>query len=140
MQTNNVGTFVQNVHNFVIRSLTSGLLCFKEYLKQLIVTGCLEKKSGSISLGITEQLLAGGFESLSIKQAQVFFEHVIGKLVIGQCKFCHGNIPWAQMLEALDNGNYCEEFANAHKEVLKQKATKKTTKKTRTKKKTGAKK
>jgi len=97
---------------------------FRSYLQRLVDTGRLKKESGSISLGISEQLLDAGFESLSIKQSQVFFEYVIGKLVINKCGFCKNDIPWSEMYAALDNGDYCRECSKAHQGVLKKKAAK----------------
>ena len=98
---------------------------FKSYLKKLVDTGRLKKEVGRTSLGISEQVLAAGLESLSVKQSQVFFEFVIGRLVIDKCGFCKDDIRWSEMYAALDNGGFCKDCAKAHQEILKKKAAKK---------------
>ena len=97
---------------------------FKSYLRKLIDTGHLNKISGYISVGVSEQLLKGGFESLSLKQVNVFFEHVIGKLIVDQCGVCKDDIRWSEMFAALNNGGHCKDCAYAFKEALKKKGAK----------------
>ncbi len=97
---------------------------FRSYLKKLIDSGRLKKRYGIVSLGVAEQLLNDGFETLSGRQAQVFYEYVIGRLVINKCGFCKNDIRWSEMYAALDNGGYCKDCAKTHQEVLKKKAAK----------------
>jgi hypothetical protein len=63
---------------------------FKNYLKQIVDSGHLKKVSRNVSFDITKILLENGFESLSAKQVLVFFEHVVGKLIIDKHRFSRG--------------------------------------------------
>lgn len=56
--------------------------------------------------GIAKQMLDLGYGSLSDKQKYVF-DKAIENNTINECKRCGSTIPWNEMLEALDNGRYC---------------------------------
>ena len=47
-----------------------------------------------------------GYDSLSDKQKYVF-DKAIEKNAVDKCQRCGIDIPWCEMLEALDNGGYC---------------------------------
>ena len=97
---------------------------FRNYLKQLIDTGQLEKKSGPTSVGVVQTILNFGIENLSKKQAGVFYDHVLKKFVIEKCKICGDEIPWSFMINALKNGHCetCMETRRRVKEGKKKKA------------------
>lgn len=81
------------------RYLEDGLNSFVE---KLINFSSLEDKE----LGIAKRMLAKGYDSLSDKQKYVF-NKAIEKNAVDKCKRCGIDIPWGEMLEALDNGGYC---------------------------------
>jgi hypothetical protein len=95
---------------------------FRSYLQKLIDSGRLKKEYGKVSLGVTEQVLNDGIETLTARQAPVFYDYVIGRLVINKCGFCKNDIRWSEMYAALDNGGYCKDCAKKRQEVLKKKA------------------
>jgi hypothetical protein len=67
---------------------------------------------GGAALGITKLVMDRGEEALSDKQKFVFDRHVLEPNTVKACKFCDGDIPWCEMLAALDNGGYCSWCAN----------------------------
>lgn len=75
---------------------------FNEYLEQLIESGRLD----SMESGITKLVIDKGYDALSPKQRKVF-DYMIDTNAVKSCKFCACDIPWCEMLEALDNGGYC---------------------------------
>ena len=64
---------------------------FNSFIEQLIESGRIEDH---------------GYEALSAKQKHVF-DHMIANNTVDECKRCAIDIPWCEMLEALDNGGYC---------------------------------
>lgn len=75
---------------------------FEGFVQDLINTKRIEGKEA----GIAKQMLDKGYGSLSDKQVFVF-EKMIENNSIDECKRCGCDIPWCEMLEALDNGGYC---------------------------------
>lgn len=75
---------------------------FNGFLQDLINSHRLESKEE----GISKLVLDKGYESLSEKQKYVF-DKLIDENIVEECKRCGLNIPWCEMLEALDNGGYC---------------------------------
>lgn len=75
---------------------------FEGFVKDLIKSGRLEDKEA----GIAKRMLDKGYESLSEKQKYVF-DKMIENNSVDECKRCACDIPWSEMLEALDNGGYC---------------------------------
>ena len=75
---------------------------FKGFLGQLISSGRIEGKEA----GIAKYDIDNDYDSLSDKQKYVF-DRMIDEYSIKECKRCGCNIPWCEMLEALDNGGYC---------------------------------
>ena len=75
---------------------------FKGYLNDLINTGRLSDTEA----GITKQVIDKGYDSLSEKQKFVF-DRAISNNSIDECKTCGTDIPWSEMLNALDNGGLC---------------------------------
>lgn len=51
-------------------------------------------------------MLDKGYESLSEKQKFVF-NLMINDNIINECQKCGIDIPWCEMLDALNNGNLC---------------------------------
>ncbi len=75
---------------------------FKGFVVELINSGRLETNEA----GIAKQMLDKGYESLSEKQKFVF-DKAIENNTVDACQRCGLDIPWSEMLEALDNGGYC---------------------------------
>lgn len=75
---------------------------FIGYLNDLVDSGRLESKE----LGITKLVIAKGYKVLTPKQKMVF-DSVIATNTVDSCKLCAIDIPWCEMLAALDNGGYC---------------------------------
>jgi guanylate kinase len=75
---------------------------FEGFVEDLIKSGRLEDKEA----GIAKRMLDKGYESLSEKQKYVF-DKMIENNSVDECKRCACDIPWSEMLEALDNGGYC---------------------------------
>lgn len=75
---------------------------FEGFVEDLIKSGRLEDKE----FGISKRMLDKGYGSLSNKQKYVF-DKMIDSNSVEECKRCACDIPWCEMLEALDNGGYC---------------------------------
>ena len=75
---------------------------FEGFVQDLINSGRLEEKEA----GIAKRMLDKGYDSLSEKQRYVF-DKAIENNSVKECKRCGCDIPWCEMLEALDNGGYC---------------------------------
>lgn len=75
---------------------------FPDYLSNLIASGRIDDKE----IGIIKYYLDHGYEALSDKQRYVF-NRTIEENSIDDCARCAIDIPWCEMLEALDNGGYC---------------------------------
>lgn len=75
---------------------------FESFVKDLINSGHLEEKEA----GIAKRMLDKGYDSLSEKQKYVF-DKAIENNSVQKCERCGCNIPWCEMIEALDNGGYC---------------------------------
>lgn len=72
------------------------------FVEELIILSRIEDKEE----GIAKRMLAKGYDSLSDKQKYVF-DRAIEKNTVDKCQRCSIDIPWCEMLEALDNGGYC---------------------------------
>lgn len=75
---------------------------FNSFVEQLIQSGRLNETES----GIAKYYLDKGFSKLSDKQKFVFNRAIENNYVI-ECARCAMDIPWCEMLEALDNGGYC---------------------------------
>lgn len=75
---------------------------FNGFLEDLIASGRLEAKE----TGITKLFLDKGYDALSEKQKYVF-DRMVRQNSKTECERCATSIPWCEMLEALDNGGYC---------------------------------
>lgn len=75
---------------------------FEGFLQDLINSGRLDDKEA----GIAKRVLDKGYDSLSDKQKYVF-DKMIDNNSVEECKRCGCDIPWSEMLEALENGGYC---------------------------------
>ncbi|MCR4811922.1 MAG: hypothetical protein K5867_04925 [Bacteroidales bacterium] len=75
---------------------------FEGFVQDLIKSGRLDDKE----IGISKLMLDKGYDSLSEKQ-QYVFDKAIEKNSIEYCERCSCPIPWCEMMEALDNGGYC---------------------------------
>lgn len=75
---------------------------FECFVQDLISTGRIEGKEA----GIAKLMLDKGYDFLSDKQKHVF-DKMISENSVEECERCACNIPWCEMLEALDNGGYC---------------------------------
>lgn len=75
---------------------------FEGFVQDLINSGHLEEKEA----GIAKRMLDKGYDSLSEKQRYVF-DKAIENNSVKECKRCGCDIPWCEMLEALDNGGFC---------------------------------
>ena len=75
---------------------------FDGFVEDLIKSGRLDDKAE----GIAKRMLDKGYDSLSDKQKYVF-DKAIEENYVKECQRCACDIPWSEMLEALDNGGYC---------------------------------
>ena len=75
---------------------------FNSFIEQLIESGRIE----GMEAGIAKYMIDHGYEALSAKQKHVV-DHMIANNTVDECKRCAIDIPWCEMLEALDNGGYC---------------------------------
>lgn len=75
---------------------------FEGFVQDLINSGRIEDKEA----GIAKSMLDKGYESLSEKQKFVF-DKAIKNNIVKECRRCGCDIPWCEMLEALDNGGFC---------------------------------
>ena len=75
---------------------------FNGFVEELINSSCVEGKEA----GIAKLMLDKGYDSLSEKQKFVF-DRAIEDNTVDECQRCGDDIPWCEMLEALDNGGYC---------------------------------
>ena len=75
---------------------------FEGFVQDLINSGRLEEKEA----GIAKRMLDKCYDSLSEKQRYVF-DKAIENNSVKECKRCGCDIPWCEMLEALDNGGFC---------------------------------
>ena len=75
---------------------------FNGFVEELINSSRLESKEA----GIAKQMLDKGYDSLSEKQRYIF-DKAIENNTVDECQRCGVDIPWCEMLEALDNGGYC---------------------------------
>ena len=75
---------------------------FEGFLEDLIKSGRLDDKEA----GIAKRMLDKGYDNLSDKQKYVF-NKMIRNNSVEECQRCACDIPWSGVLEALDNGGYC---------------------------------
>lgn len=75
---------------------------FEGFVEDLINSGRIEDKEA----GIANRMLDKGYDTLSEKQRYVF-DKMISENSVDECVRCGCSIPWCEMLEALDNGGYC---------------------------------
>ena len=75
---------------------------FEGFVEDLINSGRIEGKEA----GIAKLMLDKGYDALSDKQMYVF-DKMIKENSVAECGRCGCDIPWCEMLEALDNGGYC---------------------------------
>ena len=74
-----------------------------DFLKILIAVGALE----GAALGVARQYMDQGFESLTMKQLEVFHRYVITPFRTQYCQRCGGDIVWSEMYDAYENGGLC---------------------------------
>ena len=75
---------------------------FNGFVEELISLSYLDEKEE----GISKLYLDKGYDALSDKQRYVF-DKAIEKYTVSECQRCGTAIPWCEMIEALDNGGYC---------------------------------
>ena len=75
---------------------------FKGFIQGLIDL----HKLNETAEGISKLMLDRGYDALSEKQKKVF-DNAIKQHYVDECKGCLCQIPFGEMLEALDNGGYC---------------------------------
>lgn len=88
---------------------------FKEFLRQLIASGRLN----GTEAGIAKQVLEKGYNSLTKKQKYVF-DKAIENNIVPECTLCHGDIPWDEMHDALENGGLCSDCTHFNNEIDKE--------------------
>ena len=77
---------------------------YLDYLKDLIQSGMID---GQAAIGIAKQVASGQANQLSDKQWDVFEKYVFKPFYVEECTRCACEIPWCEMMDALDNGGYC---------------------------------
>ncbi len=75
---------------------------FKGFVQELVNSCRIEGKEA----GIAKLMIDKGYDALSDKQKYVF-DKMISENTIDTCKRCGCDIPLCEMLEALDNGGFC---------------------------------
>ena len=75
---------------------------FESFVEELLRVERLNEKEA----GIAKQMLDQGYDSSSDKQKYVF-DKAIENNSVKECKRCSSDIPWCEMIEALDNGGLC---------------------------------
>lgn len=75
---------------------------FEGFIDQLYDLGRIDSKQA----GIAKYMIDNGYDALSARQKYVF-DRMIADNTVDECKACVTDIPWCEMLEALDNGGYC---------------------------------
>lgn len=85
---------------------------FNDYLKDLINSGRLSDTEA----GIAKQVIDKGYDSLSEKQKFVF-DRAINNHSVEECKACGTDIPWCEMLNALDNGGLCSDCQHVWEKI-----------------------
>jgi hypothetical protein len=77
---------------------------FKSYVSELID---MKRIEGAAVTGIAKQIVSKGVESLSEPQIKTFIEFGLSKEnYVEYCDRCAEDIPWSEMLFALDD-EYC---------------------------------
>ena len=76
---------------------------FNGYLNELIDLEMVE----DTALGITKKVMHEGVDSLSSKQLYILKTFAVGHNYQESCERCVSEIPWCEMVEALDNGGLC---------------------------------
>ncbi len=76
---------------------------FQGFLEQLIKLKMLD----GMAAGIAAKVVADGIDSLSEKQLFVFKKEIIEHHYVERCTRDSIEIPWCEMLEAIDNGGLC---------------------------------
>ena len=85
---------------------------FNEFLESLIQSGRLD----AMQSGITKLVIDRGYDRLSPKQKKVF-DYMIDTNSVEICERCANEIPWNEMIFALDNGGYyCQYIEDKIKE------------------------
>lgn len=80
-----------------------------DFIKELIEQERLE----GAALGVAMQVVNDGdTDNLSERQRQVFERYVVEANNVDFCARCANTIPYCEMLEALDNGGYCNYCAH----------------------------
>ena len=82
---------------------------FIDFLQNLIDSGWIE---GDIA-GISKQVIDKGYSSLT-NQQKYTLKKGITSYCIEKCKECTHNIPWGDMIDALENGGYCSECKDSN--------------------------
>lgn len=76
---------------------------FKDFLEFLLKSGRIDNPK---EIGIIKCVIDNGYDSLSTKQMYVF-NNTIAQNSVDECVMCLCDIPWCEMMEALENGGYC---------------------------------
>jgi hypothetical protein len=76
---------------------------FHDFLREVLDSGQLDQAA----TGITRLVIDKGEDALSDKQKHVFKKYVLDAFTTKECRRCHLEIPWSEMLEAHDNGGLC---------------------------------
>jgi len=77
---------------------------YLDFLQELVNS---DRIDGGAALGVTKMVIDGRCDELSQPQWNTFLKHVAELNYVDGCTRCATPIPWCEMLEALDNGGYC---------------------------------
>lgn len=75
---------------------------FAGFLQEFIDSGILDESDDNdkIGIGVSKQLIAEGYDSLSLKQQKVI-DIIANKHFHKSCTHCGDSIPWCEMMFAI---------------------------------------
>ncbi|MBU4541370.1 MAG: hypothetical protein KJ774_09125 [Firmicutes bacterium] len=77
---------------------------YLDFLQELVNNEMIENEA---AIGITKMIIDGRVNESTEKQWYTFEKYVANEHIVENCQRCQESIPWCEMLEALDNGGYC---------------------------------
>ena len=79
---------------------------FFEYLEALLMHKCIDKNTAAY--GITEKIITDEtVYNLTDYQFKTFYKYVLTPNYLEFCKRCNNIFSWHEMIEIIENGEYC---------------------------------